>query len=146
MRTAAALLPLLMIAAPAAAQTPAPQPPADMQRVLTDPSTADRLANVMQALSKAFLNLPVGEVQAAVEGRPATPAEKRLTVRDLGRRDDPNFDRNLQRGIAQSRPMIEQSMKALGEALPAMIHGMQEAGQAMDRAVQNLPRPDYPKR
>ncbi len=30
----------------------------------------------MQALSRAFLNLPVGEVQAAVEGRPPTPADK----------------------------------------------------------------------
>jgi hypothetical protein len=137
-----------MFAAPAAAQTPAPrlQPPADMQRVLNDPATADRLANVMQALSNAFLNLPVGEVQAAVEGRPATPAERRLTVRDMGRRDDPNFDRNFQRQMSQARPMIEQSMKAMRTALPAMIHGMEEAGQAMDRAIQNMPRPDYPKR
>ena len=140
-------LPLLMIAAPAAAQTPPrPQPPADMQRVLNDPAMADRLANVMQALSNAFLNLPVGEVQAAVEGRPATPAEKRLTVRDMGRRDDPNFDREFQRQMSQARPMIQHSMKAMQTALPAMIHGLEEAGQAMDRAVQNMPRPDYPKR
>jgi hypothetical protein len=136
-----------MIAAPAAAQTPPrPQPPGDMQRVLNDPAMADRLANVMQALSNAFLNLPVGEVQAAVEGRPATSAEKRLTVRDMGRRDDPNFDREFQRQMSQARPMIQQSMKAMQTALPAMIHGLEEAGQAMDRAVQNMPRPDYPKR
>jgi hypothetical protein len=146
MRNPVLVFPLLMIAAPAAAQTPPMQPPADMQRVLSDPATADRLANVMQALSNAFLNLPVGEVQAAVEGRPATPAEKRLTVRDMGRRDDPNFDRNFQRQMAQTRPMIRQSMKAMQTALPAMIHGLEEAGQAMDRAVQNMPRPDYPKR
>src|SRR6476659_6383825 len=144
----ALFLPLLMFAAPAAAQTaPSPsQPPVDMPRALTDPATAERLANVMQALSKAFLDLPVGDVQAAVEGRPATPAEKRLTVRDLGRRDDANFDRNFQRQMTQARPMIEQSMKAMSTALPAMIHSLQEAGQAMDRAVQNLPRPDYPRR
>jgi hypothetical protein len=147
MRATLLIIPL-MFAAPAAAQTPAPrpQPPTDMQRVLNDPAMADRLANVMQALSQAFLNLPVGEVQAAVEGRPATPAERRLTVRDMGRRDDPNFDRNFQRQMSQARPMIEQSMKAMQTALPAMIHGMEEAGQAMDRAVQNMPRPDYPKR
>jgi hypothetical protein len=147
MRAALLIIPL-MFAAPAGAQTPAPrpQPTTDMQRVLNDPAMADRLANVMQALSQAFLNLPVGEVQAAVEGRPATPAERRLTVRDMGRRDDPNFDRNFQRQMSQARPMIEQSMKAMQTALPAMIHGMEEAGQAMDRAVQNMPRPDYPKR
>ena len=32
-------------------------------------------------MSKAFLNLPVGEVEAAVEGRPVTSADKRRTVR-----------------------------------------------------------------
>src|SRR3954451_21816715 len=119
------LLAIALIAAQPVAAPVAPPPPpiAQLPPGLTDPATADRLANVMQALSNAFLNLPVGEVQAAVEGRPATPAERRLTVRDMGRRDDPNFDRNFQRQMSQARPMIEQSMKAMRTALPAMIHG-----------------------
>ena len=56
----------------------------NFRRELTDPRDRRRLADTMQALSKAFLNIPVGELKAAVEGREPTAAEKTLTVRDLG--------------------------------------------------------------
>jgi hypothetical protein len=139
----------LLAAQPAAAPAPvAPPPPpmAQLPRELTDPATANKLANVMQALSHAFLNLPVGEVQAAVEGRPATPADKRLKVRDLARRDDPNFDRDFQRQMAATKPMIQSSMRALATALPQMMQGLQQASQAIERAAANMPDPTYPKR
>ena len=122
------------------------QVPPNVERALNDPATADKLVNVMQALSQAFLNLPVGEVQAAVEGRPPTPAETHMTVRDLGRRDDPNFDRNFQQHMAEARPMIHQGMKAMADALPAMMNGLNEASHAIERAAANMPDPTYPKR
>jgi hypothetical protein len=149
MRRSLFLIPLLAVAAPLYAQEPAPAaslPTADIQQALNDPATADRVANAMQALSKAFLDLPAGEVQAALEGRKPTAAEKKLTVRDLGRRDDPNFDRNFQRQIAESKPMIQQSMKALNQAMPAIVQGLGQAQQALERAVANMPQPGYPKR
>ena len=154
MRTSLILLPLLLAASPAFAQaaalaTPAPQAKdsaAEMQRVLNDPAMADRLANMMQALSKAFLNLPVGEVQAAVEGRRPTAAERRKTVRDIERRDDPNFDRDFQQRMAQAKPMIQQSMTAMSQALPGVMQGLQQAGKALERAAANMPDPTYPKR
>ena len=114
--------------------------------MLGDPAMADRLAGMMQAMSKAFLNLPVGEVQAAAEGRMPTAAERHMTVRDMARRDDPNFDRDFQQRMAQAKPMIQQSMKALSDALPAMVQGMEQAGKALERAAANMPDPTYPKR
>jgi hypothetical protein len=154
MRTSLILLPLLLAASPAFAQPAAPvtappqakDPTAEMQRVLNDPAMADRLANMMQALSKAFLNLPVGEVQAAVEGRKPTVAERRMTVRDIERRDNPDFDRDFQQRMAQAKPMIQQSMTAMSQALPGIMKGLQQAGQALERAAANMPDPTYPKR
>ena len=150
MRPLLVFVPLALCATPGLAQAPASpppsQPPVEMQRALNDPAMADRLANMMQALSKAFLDLPVGEVQAAVEGRPATPAEKKLTVRDLGRRDDPNFDRNIERQIAQSKPMIRHSMKVLSDTIPVMMKSMEDVQEALERAAANMPDPTYPKR
>ena len=152
MRTMLLTIPLLLSAAPALAQAPAnpaPAKPAPQMQVppqLTDPAMADRLARAMQALSKSFLNLPVGEVQAAIEGRAPTAAEKRMTVRDVGRRDNRNFDRDFAAQMANAKPMLEQSMKALAGALPAMMQGMQQAGEALERATANLPDPTYPKR
>jgi hypothetical protein len=144
MRSSLVLFPLL-IAAPALAQA-APPPAIQIPPQLTDPATADRLASAMQALSKAFLDLPVGEVQAAIEGRQPSAVEKRLTVRDVARRDDPNFDREFQQQMANARPMIQQSMKALGQALPGMMQGLGQVQQSLERAIANMPDPTYPKR
>ena len=72
--------------------------------------------------------------------------EDAVTVRDLGRRDDPNFDRRVEQRVAEARPMMHQSMKALNEALPGMIQGLQQAQESLQRAVANLPDPTYPKR
>jgi hypothetical protein len=140
------ILPLL-VASPAIAQTPAP-PSATIvvPRELTDPATADRLAKTMDGLTKALLNLRVGEVQAAVEGRNPTPAERNLTVRDLARRDDPNFDRDVRRQIAETGPRIAQGMKALSDALPAITKALDDVSRAVDRAAANMPDPTYPKR
>ena len=138
---------VLLCSAPAVGQAaPDRVDTAQMQRVLNDPAMADKLTNVMQAMSQAFLDLPAGEVQAAMEGRKATPAEKRLTVRDMARKDDPNFDRDFQQQIAQARPMVEHGMKALSTALPAMTQALQQAGKAIERAAANMPDPTYPRR
>jgi hypothetical protein len=100
----------------------------------------------MQSLTDSLLDLRVGEVRAAVEGRAATPAEKTLTVRELGRREDPHFDRDVRERIAHARPVIERGMKAMVTALPAIEKAVEDAGRAIDRAAANMPDPTYPKR
>lgn len=149
MRSWPALLALLVTSAPVAAQPAAPakpDPSTDIARRIADPATADKLARAMQALSKAFLNLPVGEVQAAFEGRPATAAEKRLTVRDVSRRDDPQFDCKFAEKMATVGPMMQQGLKAIGDALPAITQSLKQAGDAVERAAANMPDPTYPRR
>ena len=150
MRVGLLMVPLALTASPALAQA-RPAPAATPEAIivppeLTDPAMADRLGRMMQAMSKAFLNLPVGEIEAAAEGRPATRADRRRTVRELGRKDDPNFERNFERDLAMSGPAIQASMKALAAALPAMMKGLSEAGRELEKATANMPSPTYPKR
>ena len=142
MRAHLLLLPLVMVAAPAAAQPAPAREDVQIPRELTDPAMVDRLAEAMKAMSSAFLELPVGEVQAAVEGREPTAADKRRTVRSEAQVSE----RELRQQIEQSKPIMQAGMKALAEALPAMMRGMAEAREAMERAAANMPRPDYPKR
>ena len=150
MRVAFLPVSLALVGSPAVAQQQAPVAPITLPTTvpaeLTDPAMAERLAQAMQALSSVMLDMKVGEVQAAMEGRKPTRAERNMTVRDLGRRDDPNFERNFKQQIAQSKPMIEGSMKALAGALPEMMGGLQQAARAAQRATANLPSPTYPKR
>jgi hypothetical protein len=136
------LLPLLLCATPALAQPVEPQLPQE----LTDPAVAQRLQRSMQVLSKTLLDLRVGEMQAAIDGRKASAAEKKLTVRDLGRRDDPNFDRRLDERIAAAGPVIDRSMKAVSEAMPSILESVSKAREAIERAAANMPDPTYPKR
>jgi hypothetical protein len=150
MRFGLLILPLALIAGPALAQTkPAPAQPTDtvvISRVLNDPATADKLARMMQALSQAFLNLPVGELEAAAEGRAVTQADRNRTLREVGRKDNPAFERDLQATLSGSRATMQASMKALATALPAMTKALGEAGREMEKAAENMPRPNYPKR
>ena len=142
MRTAFALLPLLMAAAPVAAAAPQQQPQPQVPPQLSDPAMVDRLSGTMQAMSRAFLDLPVGEIEAAVEGRPPTPADRNRTLRS----ENPNLDREVQAQVAQARPMIRQSMKAISDALPAVMKSLHEARESIERAAANMPDPNYPKR
>ena len=151
MRPSLVLLPLSLCATPVLAQSAGPGTAAgpnvaQLPPELADPATADRLANSVQALSKALLDMKIGGVQAALEGRKASPAEKNLTVRDLARRDDPDLDRHLQQKIAEARPLIEQSIRAMNDALPAIQGSLVEAQKSLERAIANMPDPNYPRR
>jgi len=151
MRPTLALFALSLCAAPALAQpvasAPSPTPSAmQLPPELADPAAAAKLADSMQALSNALLDMKVGGVQAALEGRKPTPGEKNLTVRDLARRDDPNLDRHLHEKIAEAKPMIEQSIRAMNEALPAIQQSLVDAQRSLERAIANMPDPNYPKR
>ena len=147
MRAFIPVLAATLVASPALAQQPtAEAEPTRIPSELTDPETMARLGDMMQVLSKAMLSLPVGEIQAAAEGRAPTAHDEGVTVRDLARRDDPNFERNLERQIAAAKPVMQGAMQALTSALPAIMRSMAAAGEELERATANIPRPDYPKR
>ena len=137
MRIALVALPLAIFAAPAQAQQPAQLPPE-----LADPAAIDRLTNSMQALSGAFLDLPVGEMQAALEGRKPTPADRRKTVRS----ETGLSERDLNARIAAAKPQIEHSIRAMNQALPEITRNLQQAQKSIERAIANMPDPNYPKR
>jgi len=143
MRLHFALLPIALLASPVAAQT---ADPIQIPPELTDPATMARVGDMVGALSHAFMNLPVGEIEAAAQGRPATPADHNRTLRDVAGRGDPNFEQNLQRQIAASQVTMQASMKAMAAAMPAISRALSEAGREIERATANLPSPTYPRR
>ncbi len=134
--------PLVLIASPALAQPLPPQLPPE----LTDPATVRQLSTAAQAVSDAMLDINVGEVRAAVEGREPTLAERHQTVRDLARRKDPDFDRHMHQQIAAVGPKIQQSIATMNRALPAVMQAIEQAQSALDRAMANMPDPTYPRR
>lgn len=143
MRLLLIALPVAICATPAMAQrTAAPELP----RELTDPRTADKLGKMAGALSRALLDLNVGEIEAAVEGRPVNDADRRRTVRDMAARGDPNIEATIERQAATSGAALQAGMKAMAAALPAIMQSVDRAAAEIDRATANLPQPGYPRR
>jgi hypothetical protein len=143
MRAAFLIVPFVAAAAPVLAAPAAPPPPAiQLPPELTDPRLADRLTDAMVAMSKVFLDLPVGEVEAAVQGRQPTASDKARTVRS----ESGMNERELRAEIDRARPQMQAGMKALAAALPAMMKGLSDAQREIERATANMPQPGYPKR
>ena len=69
-----------------------------------------------------------------------------MTVGDLARQKDPDFDRHLQQQVASMGPQLQRSVAAVNRALPAMKHALDDVQQSLDRALANMPDPTYPKR
>ena len=143
MRRSLIVLSLAAMAAPAAAQQTAS--PADEIRLppeMSDPRLADRLVDTLQVLSKAFLSVPTGEVEAALEGRPVTPADRKRTVAS----ETGLTERELNRKLDESRPAMHGAQKALMAAIPAMMRGLKDAQKEFEAATANMPQPGYPNR
>src|ERR1044072_3875682 len=115
MRLLFAALPLMFVAAPAVAAPAAPQLPPE----LSDPAMADKLGRMAGVLTKSLMDMPVGEIEAAIEGRPATAADKAKRVRDeIG---GPEAEQHVQAEVAQSGRQMQAMTKALVSSRPAIM-------------------------
>jgi hypothetical protein len=142
MRHALIALPLMLIAVPANA-APAPVAP-QLPPELSDPAMADKLGRVAGVLTKSLMDLPVGEVEAAIEGRPVTPADRAKRVRDEV--NDPYLDQRVAAEAAQSGRTMQAATKALVASLPAIMGALGQVQDELERAVANIPDPTYPRR
>ena len=141
MRAALIFVPILLAAAPAAA---APRPAPQLPPALSDPALADQLGRVAGVLTRSLMNLPVGEIEAAIEGRPVTPADRARTVRDsVG---DPYLDQRVAAEAAQTGRTMQAASKALMSSLPAIMAALDQARDEIERATANMPDPTYPRR
>jgi hypothetical protein len=142
MRNVLLALPLLIAAAPVAAapdRAPVPLPPE-----VTDPALGQKTGRMAGALSRALMDVNVGEVEAAVEGRAPTAADRRRKVRDMA---GGGFDeRDVERQVAAAAPAMQRGIQAVANSLPAILSAMEPVIQEIERATANLPQPGYPRR
>ncbi|MFL6724243.1 MAG: hypothetical protein ACJ8FC_12050 [Sphingomicrobium sp.] len=141
MRALLIALPLALASVPAvAAPREAPQLPPE----LSDPAMADKLGKMTGTLTRALMNLPVGELEAAAQGREPTAAERATTVRDqIG---GPEAEREVEAKVAASGRQMQAMTKALVASLPSIMKSLEGVERELERATANLPDPTYPKR
>ena len=117
---------------------------------LTDPAMADKLGKMSGALTRALMDMPVGEIEAAVEGREPTPADrKRGPCATLAGRD-PDLERKVEAQVAQACRACRRASRRWSP--PARDHeGAREGRRARWRAAstgadRQHSQPGYPKR
>ena len=141
------LLPLALLASPAHAAPDSGE--FQVPSELTDPAMAESLGKMLGSVTKVMLDLPVGELQAAVEGRSPSAKDQNRTMRDLAG-GGPDLERRIEREATRAIPRLQAGMKAMASSLPAMARALEQAAETMEgsleRATANLPQPGYPKR
>ena len=142
MRALLMALPLVLIPVPAMA-APAEAPQTQIPPELSDPAVADRLTRALGPLSRALMNMPVGELEAALAGREPTAADRSKRLSDhIG----PEGQRELETTIAAAGPQMRAMQKALVASLPAIMSALGNVEKELEQATANLPDPTYPKR
>jgi hypothetical protein len=141
MRASLIALSLLLAPVPAfAAPKEAPQLP----REFTDPAVADKLGKMAGVLTRALMDMPVGELEATIEGREPTAADRSKRVRDaIG---GPDAERQVEAQVAQSGKQMQAMSKALVDSLPSIMAALDQMESSLERATANIPDPTYPKR
>lgn len=132
------------LATPALAAEPArPAPPsASVPADIVDGRMLDDVGSMLGALSRAFLNLPVGELEAAIENRPVTRADRSRTVRSVTGMSE----KELEADIEQGKGAVKAGGQAIARSLPVIVEALNRAGEEIGRATANLPQPGYPRR
>jgi hypothetical protein len=134
--------PLLLSASAAFAAPPQSEQPIEIPPQMTDPNFIDRLMDMSDALSKAFLDLKVGDVEAAAEGRQATAADHNRTVGQVVRLSP----QELERHMAEARPKVAAATQALARELPKISRSLADVASALQRAADTIPQPYDPNR
>jgi hypothetical protein len=132
--------PLVLTASAAFAAPSPPEPPIEIPPQMTDSHFIDRLMDMSDALSKAFLNLKVGEIEAAAAGRQPTAADRDRTVGQAVRLSP----QELERQMAEARPRMEAASQALARELPKISRSLSEVARTLKRAADNMPQPYDP--
>lgn len=142
--TAFAATPLAAQPGPAPAPQAAPSAPTEIPAELSDPALTDKLGRMAGVLAKAMMDLPAGEIEAAIENRAPTEADRRRRVGDaIG---GPEAEKALADQVAASGPQMRAMQKALVASLPALLKSLGGVQAELEKAVANLPDPTYPKR
>ena len=102
---------------------------------LLDPQSVSDVAQRMDRLVGAVMDLPVGPIVAAVDPEGRGDYRRGDTVRDFATRDDPEAEARIRGGIHASTAGIGAMSQALTQMMPVLRRSMEEMERSMDRAL-----------
>ncbi len=133
MRKALLALSLISVTTPALAQSETQRDAEKMADVLNNPATQDMAAGAVGAIMDAILDMRIDGIAKAIEplNKGKTSALPGRTMRDLARRDDPDFEEKMQSGTRQAVGSIGALASALAVAMPEFERAMKRMKDAV---------------
>lgn len=163
------IVPLLVgVAAPALAQQPsgvavnaqvaqsphvavAPPPPMDPRdeaiiRSVPGPQEIERVGDVTAATVDAILDVPIGPLREAIEGRRLSRREREETLGDHARRDDPYFRERMRDQITIAGAAVGVLAEQMAVMTPVLRQTLEDAQRRVEEAARGMPPRDYDRR
>lgn len=125
----------LAAAAPLAAQ-PNPHPrDRDIVGALPHPGEIDAIGRTMGDVTDAILDVDIGPVVDAVEGRRHDPRRHRETLGDIASRDDPYARERIRDDIGLATVGLGAAMEQLAVLTPVFRRSIEDAARRMEDAI-----------
>lgn len=166
------IVPLLVgVAAPALAQQPsvqagagasaqvaqpprvevAPPPPMDPRdeaiiRSVPGPQEIERVGDVTAATVDAILDVPIGPLREAIEGRRLSRREREETLGDHARKDDPYFRERMRDQITVAGAAVGVLAEQMAVMTPVLRQTLEDAQRRVEEAARGVPPRDYDRR
>jgi len=162
---------LICVAAPALAQQPAaqadvaanvqvaqpsradvaPPPPIDPRdeailRAVPGPQELERVGDVTAATVDAILDVPIGPLREAIEGRRLSRREREETLGDHARKDDPYFRERMRDQITIASAAVGVLAEQMAVMTPVLRQTLEDAQRRVEEAARGVPPREYDRR
>ncbi|HEX8214501.1 MAG TPA: hypothetical protein VF582_03405 [Allosphingosinicella sp.] len=115
----------------------------ELRRNLPDPAEMKAMGEVAARAMEAMMEVPIGPLREAVEGRKLSRRERQETIGDVARRDDPNFKERMrdQMGVASvAMAALMEQMVTIGPVLRSTLEDVARRTEEAARQVPERPR------
>ncbi len=126
-----------LVAVPVAAQHRAQ--PREEQTLRGGAEAVRQAAPMVDRSTDAALDLDIGPLLDALH--PYSPRGRHMTLRDLGRSEDPDFDQKLRRSIYRGSARAAATLDAMATAAPSIRQSLRQMEAAIAGAMVEARRP-----
>ncbi|HWH23144.1 MAG TPA: hypothetical protein VNT25_07660 [Allosphingosinicella sp.] len=125
--------------AQAPAAQSAPRPADDIRAQLPAKEELERVGEVAARAADAILEVPIGPLREAVEGRKLSKKEREETLGDHAAKDDPYFRERMRDQMAVATVALGALAEQMAVMTPILRQTLEDAQRRVEEAARGLP-------
>ena len=131
------------------AATTAPRPdPRDeeLRRNMPDPAELKAMGDVAARAMEAMMDVPIGPLREAVEGRKLSRKEREETLGDVARRDDRQFKERMRGQMGVASIAMAALMEQMVTIAPVLRNTLEDVSRRVEDAARAAPQRPYERK